>query len=224
MGRRWLDLMVIVTGLGVAVGCDPAGDAGDDTVPAAALPETTSPKAAAPAVPAPAAAQHPIKPQIPDTVLIDQDGREQHFYTDLIKDKLVIVNALYTSCPATCPIQAGVFAGVQERLGDRVGKDVQLISITLDPATDTPERLKQFAERFNAGPGWVLLTGPKPDVVEVLQAMDLYAADPADHTPIAAIGNEPAGVWMKTINLISPVEMVSKLNYVAGLEQSQLAQ
>jgi protein SCO1/2 len=179
-----------------------------------------------PAEPAAAPAEEQaLRPQIPDTVLIDQDGQRHRFYNDLVKDKLVLMNSVYTSCPGTCPMQTAIFQRVQRLLGDRLGQDVQMISVSLDPVTDTPARLKEFAARFGieTGKGWVFLTGPKPDVYEVLQAMDLFAPVPEEHTPIAAIGHEPAGLWMKVINLSAPREIVSRLDYVKELGERQTA-
>jgi cytochrome oxidase Cu insertion factor (SCO1/SenC/PrrC family) len=176
-----------------------------------------------PSSPTPAADRDPA-PQIPDRVLIDQDGKPRRFYTDLVKGKLVVMNSIFTSCPATCPVQTAIFAQVQRMLGDRVGRDVQMISVSLDPVTDTPERLKEFAKRFGVGPGWVFLTGPKADVTEVLQAMDLYSADPAQHTPMAALGHERSGLWMKVVNLNAPADIVSRLAHVETLGEQRAAQ
>ncbi len=163
------------------------------------------------------ASEEIIKPQIPDLELVDQDGRTHRFFSDLVQGKIVLMNAVYTTCQGTCPMQSAIFSRVQDMLGDRVGKDVQMISVSLDPLTDTPERLKEMADRHRAGPGWLFLTGDREDVVTVLQAMDLYAANPEDHTPIASIGNEPAGLWMKIINLSAPTEIVSRIDYVKQL-------
>lgn len=157
-----------------------------------------------------------IEARIPDVVLVDQDGRKRRFFSDLVKGKLVLMNAIYTDCPGTCPIQTRIFARAQQMLAERFGDRLQIISVSLDPVTDTPERLAAFAKKFDAGPGWVFLTGPRPDVVRVLKAMDLYAADPRAHTPICVVGDEAAGVWMKAINLTSPVALAKRLEFVAS--------
>jgi cytochrome oxidase Cu insertion factor (SCO1/SenC/PrrC family) len=162
-----------------------------------------------------------MKPRIPDRVLTDQFGKSHRFYSDLLKGKLVLMNSIFTTCPATCPIQTAVFAKVQQMLGERVGEDVQMISVTLEPETDTPERLKEFAERYKVGPGWLFLTGPTQDVTDVLKAMDLYSAVPAEHTPIAAVGHEPSGVWMKVLNLKAPAEIVGSLSKVQSLGEQK---
>lgn len=156
-----------------------------------------------------------ITPSIPDPVLIDQDGNKHRFYSDLVKGNLVLMNSIYTTCEGTCPMQTAIFSLVRKLLGDRLGREIQMISVSLDPATDTPERLKKFAEQHGgASEGWTFLTGSRKDVARVLKAMDLYSANPEEHTPIAAVGNEPGGVWLKVINLNSPVELVSRLDFV----------
>jgi len=166
---------------------------------------------------APVAASDDVKARIPDTVLIDRDGKKYRFFSDLVKGKTVLMNAVYTTCPGVCPIQTSIFARVQKMLAERGDSDVHIISVSLDPVTDTPERMRDFAEKYDPAPGWYFLTGTKDDVREVLQAMDLYSAEPASHTPIAAVGHEPGQVWMKMINVTSPAEIVSRLEYVEGM-------
>ncbi|HYP52946.1 MAG TPA: SCO family protein [Pyrinomonadaceae bacterium] len=94
-----------------------------------------------------------------DVELIDQDGKTVRFYSDLLKGKTVVVNAFFTTCASVCPPMNRNFEKIQEAFGDRVGKDVFLISISVDPATDTPPRLKEYAKKFNARAGWTFLTG-----------------------------------------------------------------
>lgn len=158
---------------------------------------------------------------IPDVELTDQFGKKHRFYSDLIRGKLVLLNAIYTTCAGTCPMQTTIFAAAQHRLRKRIGKDVSMISVTLDPVNDTPEKLKAFAERFNAHDEWLFLTGPPQDVATVLQAMDLWAADPAEHLPFASVGNDKTGVWMKVVNLGAPEELVSKLDTVSKIDPAQ---
>jgi len=82
------------------------------------------------------------KMNIPDVELLDQDGRKIHFYTDLVKGQTVVMNFIFTTCTTICPPLGASFARVQKELGDKAGRDVRFISISVDPATDTPERLK----------------------------------------------------------------------------------
>lgn len=95
----------------------------------------------------------------PNTLLTDQDGRQVRFFDDLIKDKVVVINFIFTSCSDSCPLETARLRQVQKLLGDRVGQDIFFYSISIDPLSDTPEVLKAYAQRFKVGPGWKFLTG-----------------------------------------------------------------
>lgn len=143
-----------------------------------------------------------ISLSIPDVPVLDQDGRPHSFYSDLVRGKVVAVNFLYTSCTTACPLLGVAFAGVQERLGERVGRDVHLISITTDPATDRPARLKAWAARYQARPGWTLVTGARPDIVRLLRALGVSAADKEDHPTFVLIGDDRRGEWSRAWGLL----------------------
>jgi cytochrome oxidase Cu insertion factor (SCO1/SenC/PrrC family) len=153
---------------------------------------------------------------IPDVELLDQDGRTVHFYSDLVRGKTVVVNFIFTTCTTVCPPLGATFARVQKELGERAGRDVQLISISVDPVTDTPERLKAWGEKFKAGPGWTLVTGAKPQVDELLRALSASAARREDHTPTVLIGNEAAGQWTRAYGLTSPAKLVQIIGDAAA--------
>ncbi len=163
--------------------------------------------AAGPGVGTPA----PVLPGLPDVTLLDQDGRKLRFVSDIIKGKIVFFNSFFTSCGGTCPVQSSVFAALQKRLGARVGKDIVLISVTVDPENDTPEALKAYAEKYGATAGWYFLTGDEKDVQKVLEAMDLYTQRPDDHSPMAAVGHEPTMLWRKVLNLKAPAALQAEL-------------
>src|SRR5690348_12953153 len=109
----------------------------------------------------------------PNVPLVTQDGKTVHFYDDLLKDKIVAIDLVYTHCPFACPLETARLAQVQKLLGDRVGKDIFFYSITIDPDRDTPEVLKAYAEKFHVGPGWQFLTGKKEDIKLVARKMGL---------------------------------------------------
>lgn len=73
-----------------------------------------------------------------DTTLRDQNGVERKFYTDLIAGKVVVINVMFATCKDSCPVMAANFKRIQEWLGPRLGTEVNMISITIDPETDTP--------------------------------------------------------------------------------------
>lgn len=176
----------------------------------AGMTEASSANASADADAAHAAYAHvgSSKMTIPDVELLDQDGNRVHFYSDLVKGKTVAVQFIFTTCTTVCPPLGATFARVQKELGERAGRDVRLISISVDPATDTPERLKAWAAKFHAAGGWTLVTGAKPQVDTLLRALGAATASPADHTPTVLIGNDAKGQWTRTYGLARPAVLV----------------
>jgi protein SCO1/2 len=147
------------------------------------------------------AANHYGANYFPNVTLTTQDGTKVHFYDDLIKGKIVVIDLIYTQCVDACPLETARLVQVQKMLGDRVGKDIFFYSISIDPTHDTPAVLKSYAEKFHVGPGWTFLTGKKEDIDLVSKKLGLYSEpDPNDrdgHMPAVILGNEPAGQWMR---------------------------
>ena len=162
---------------------------------------------------------------IPDVEVLDQEGKTLHFYSDLVKGKTVAINFIFTNCTTICPPLAATFARVQKEMGDKVGKDVHFISLSVDPLTDTPERLKAWGAKFKAGAGWTFVTGNKQEMDELLNALGAYVSRREDHTPAVIIGNDTKGVWTRTYGLAKTPLMVALIeNVIAGkLEESQSA-
>jgi protein SCO1/2 len=136
----------------------------------------------------------------PNIELTDQNGKKVHFYDDLIKGKTVALTFIYTQCKDACPLETARMRQVQKALGDRVGKDIFFVSISIDPTRDTPEVLHDYAEMYNAGPGWSFLTGKPDEIVALTKKLGMWQPpDPAfrdGHAPSLLIGNEPTGQWM----------------------------
>ena len=153
-------------------------------------------------------AKSPAEKYFSDVELIDQDGRKLRFYSDVLKDKVVVINTFFTTCKSICPPLNRNFQKIQEALGDRVGKDVILVSITVDPVTDTPTRLKEYGRLFKAQPGWLFLTGKKENVDWALYKLGQYVEAKDDHTSIVIIGNEPKGLWKKAMGLAAADELI----------------
>jgi protein SCO1/2 len=137
----------------------------------------------------------------PNVTLTTQDGVKVHFYDDVLKGKIVVIDLIYTTCQDACPLETARLAQVQKMLGDRVGKDIFFYSISIDPAHDTPKVLKAYAQKYHVGPGWTFLTGKKADIDLISKKLGLYSEpDPNDrdgHTPSVLIGNEPGGQWVR---------------------------
>jgi len=155
------------------------------------------------------------KLNIPDVEVLDQDGNARHFYTDLVKGKTVAVNFIFTNCTTICPPLGATFARVQRELGEKVGKDVYFISVSVDPLTDTPERLKAWGAKFKAGPGWTFVTGNKQEIDRLLRALGASTARREDHTPSVIIGNDDRDVWTRTYGLANASQMVTLLKEAA---------
>jgi cytochrome oxidase Cu insertion factor (SCO1/SenC/PrrC family) len=153
---------------------------------------------------------------IPDVFVLDQDGRQLKFYTDLVKGKTVAVNFIFTTCTTICPPLAATFSRVQQELGGRAGRDVHLISVSVDPANDTPERLKAWGAKFRAAPGWTFVTGAKPEIDELLRALAASTASPADHSPTILILNDRMGVLTRTYGLARPSQILKTIDEVAA--------
>jgi protein SCO1 len=149
-----------------------------------------------------------------DVELINQDGEKMRFYSDILKNKVVIINTFFTTCTSVCPPMNRNFERVQEALGNRLGKDAFLVSITVDPETDTPPRLKEYSRRFHAREGWIFLTGKKENVDWALYKLGQYVEKKDEHTTIVIIGNEPKGLWKKAFGLAKPDELVAIVNDV----------
>ena len=156
----------------------------------------------------PATGLSPAAKYFSDVELIDQDGQKLRFYSDVLKNKVVIINTFFTTCTSVCPPMNRNFEKVQEALGDRLGKDAFLVSISVDPITDTPPRLREYSKRFHARPGWMFLTGKKENVDWALYKLGQYVEARDDHTTIIIIGNEPKGLWKKAFGLAKPEELI----------------
>lgn len=152
-----------------------------------------------------------VNVKVLDLELLDQDGKRGRFKSDIIGDKLVAVTFTYTTCTTICPILDAIFVDVQDRLGKRLGKDVALISMSIDPVNDIPPRLKQYQKRLGAKPGWLFLTGKKPDVDRILKGLDVYSPDIYSHPPAIFIGDGRRGVWKRLYGFPSPEQIMAVL-------------
>ena len=177
----------------------------------------------------PPTAQQPPTPQQPpmssdgqsaaqkyfsDVELINQNGEKMRFYSDVLKGRVVVINSFFSTCKSACVPLIQNMRKLQDMLGDKVGKDVFLISITVDPATDTPERLKAFATKNDAKPGWLFLSGKKENVDWALYKLGQYVENKQDHPTIMIMGNEPKGLWKKAFGLSKPEQLFTVVESV----------
>jgi len=151
----------------------------------------------------------------PNVKLQNQDGQEVRFYDDLIKDKIVTINFFYAKCEGICPTVTANLAKAQKILGDRVGKDIFMISISLKPEHDTRAVLKEYADMFKARPGWSFLSGKPDDVEHLRRSLGFTNLDPrldkdtSQHIGNVRMGNEPLMLWAACPGMARP-EFIAK--------------
>jgi protein SCO1 len=160
------------------------------------------------------AEQTPAHKYFTDVVLVNQNGEQLRLYSDLLRGKVVIINSFFATCQGSCLPMNRNLEKVQEALGDRVGKDVFIISISVDPTVDSPANLKEYANRLHAGPGWYFLTGEQQNVEFALKKLGQFVTDKQDHLNIFIIGNERTGLWKKAFGLASSNEIVKVVESV----------
>ncbi|WP_437602005.1 SCO family protein [Sorangium sp. So ce590] len=147
---------------------------------------------------------------VPDEELVDQDGAPVRL-RELSKDRVLVINFIFTTCTTICSPMTAIFGRLQDELGDALERDVRLVSISLDPAMDTPERLKDYAERFGRRRGWVFLTGSRERVNRVLGALGGRAPIKERHTPISLIGREAEGRWTRVDGIAPPRRLAEEV-------------
>jgi protein SCO1/2 len=156
-----------------------------------------------------------------DTILINQNGEKMRFYTDLLQGKTVIIDSFFSTCKTACLPMTQNLKRIQEALGERLGKDVYILSVTVDSEMDTPAQLKAFADKFHARPGWYFLTGTKENVDFVLRKLGQYVDNKQDHLTVFIIGNERTGLWKKAYGLATSDELIKVVDSVLNDKPAQ---
>lgn len=147
--------------------------------------------------------------------LVDQNGRTVDLYKDVMKGHTVAIHSFFASCTGACPVMLGTVRSLQTRLGDRMDREVRLVSITVDPANDTPAVLKETARKFSAKKGWIFLTGTKEQVDAALRKIGQYTAVRENHQNLIMAGNDQTGLWKKIHAMATPAEVGDALLSVA---------
>jgi protein SCO1/2 len=154
-----------------------------------------------------------------DRTLVDQDGRQVKFVSDVIGDNIVVMDFVFTSCTNVCPILSAVLSQVQRTLGERLEGDIAIVSVTVDPIRDTPQRLKAYAAKHRAGEGWTWLTGPKPIVDDVLTGLGAYSVNFEDHPSMVLVGDARTGQWSRFFGFPSPDRIMQQVNALQTARQ-----
>ena len=154
----------------------------------------------------------------PNAILQTHEGRQVRFYDDVVKgNRLVIFNMMYTVCANICPPDTANLLRVQEMLGERVGRDIFMYSLTLQPELDRPEALQAYASKYGVKPGWTFLTGGRADMDLIRRRLGFYDRNPqvdadlSQHTGMIRVGNEALDRWCMMPSLLRPKQIVDAI-------------
>ena len=133
----------------------------------------------------------------PNLPVVNQNGETLKFYDDLIKNKIVIVMFIYTSCTDICPLTTARMTLIEDKLGPEIGRDIFIVSMTVDPEVDTPEKLKAYSKSFATGPGWTFVTGKPEDIRAINYRLGERSKVLSDHRNEIVLGNDVTGEWQR---------------------------
>jgi protein SCO1/2 len=172
------------------------------------------------------AAQGAAKPattaslRFPDASLVASDGRKVRFSSDVLGDRLIVMDFVYTNCSTVCPVVSAIFSQLQERLGARMDKEVRLVSVTVDPARDTPAQLKTYSAKHGARSEWWWLSGHPESVTSVLKAAGTWTPNFEDHPAVVLVGDARTGQWTRFYGFASPDEILARLDALADARKA----
>lgn len=147
---------------------------------------------------------------IPDVDLLDQMGESISLRSLLEVEQPVALNFIFTTCTTICPVMTATFAQMRQELGD-AGNQLRLVSISIDPEYDRPDKLKAYSEQFRAGEGWEFLTGDSADIVLVLKSFDSYAGSKMNHQPITLLKSPDSASWTRIEGLASGRDLANEV-------------
>lgn len=149
--------------------------------------------------------------RFPDVMLLDQNSKERRLKSEVIGDRIVVMDFVYTSCTTVCPVVSAIMGEVQQKLGGRVGREVALVSLTVDPVRDTPARLRDYARSRGAGAGWSWLTGSTTAVNDTLKGLGTWTPNFEDHPVVMMVGDGRTGKWTRFYGFADPAMLVAQV-------------
>ena len=147
---------------------------------------------------------------LPKVEMIRQDAQKVHFQKELSDGRVVVLSFIYTTCNAICPMTSHTIAKLQGKLGKDLSK-VHLVSISIDPEQDTPKRLADYAQKYNAGKYWDHYTGIEDASISVQKAMDAYRGDKMNHVPTTFIWNGKGEQWVRIDGFVTADDLVDEV-------------
>ncbi len=165
--------------------------------------------------------QWEVLPNIADINVVNQDGEKLRFYSDLVKDKTVVINFIYTTCKTVCPTLTAILRQTKEDLGREIDNKTQFISISIDPVNDQPDALKFYASAFEPGDNWAFVTGTKTDIDVLLKSLGAYSPNNLEHQPLILVGNERAKIWTHSYGINTSTDIASLINAAKVMRHSE---
>jgi protein SCO1 len=171
-------------------------------------------------VPVPSRAATEPRAYFGDSELVTQDGRKVRFYSDMLKDRVAVVNVIYTNCKDACPLITERLNEVRRELGDLFGSRVFFVSISSDPDRDTPQALKKFAQTHHAdAAGWTFVTGTRDNIERVLGKLGQSARDAEDHSTLLLILDVDAKRMRKVLPHVPAQLIAEHVRRIASAEK-----
>jgi protein SCO1/2 len=149
---------------------------------------------------------------IPDLLVLDQNGKERRFYSDLIKNKVVVLSFFFTSCVSVCPAMNLALSKLQTNLADRLGKDVFIVTVTKDPETDKPPHLKAWGKALGVKPGWTMVTGEPSVIAKIVRDFTGDRLGKDAHNTIFILGSDRTGNWTDISGYATPEELRQQID------------
>ncbi|MDE1164581.1 MAG: SCO family protein [Pseudomonas sp.] len=154
-----------------------------------------------------------------DVPLTDQAGKPIRLEKDLLANKIVVMGFIYTRCTTVCPVVSSIMGKVQQQLGGRVGTEVQLVSISVDPLRDDPPRLAAYARQFQHGPGWSWLTGSSQSITATLKGLGSWSPNLLQHPPLILVGDGNSPHWTRYYGFTDPAVLVREVDELSSLHR-----
>ena len=151
--------------------------------------------------------------RVPGVQLLRENGKAVSLQKELDDGRPVVMNFMYTTCETTCPLSSATFTQFQSKLGSERAK-VHMVSISIDPEQDTPARLREYAKKFHAGPGWQHYTGTLQASASAQQAFGAYRGDKMSHTPLTLLRAAPGKPWLRIDGFVTPDQLLNHYHEV----------
>jgi cytochrome oxidase Cu insertion factor (SCO1/SenC/PrrC family) len=140
-----------------------------------------------------------------DTEVIDQNGKKLRFYSDVLRNRVVLISFIFTNCEYSCPMLAQKLKQARGLMVPAIKDDVWFVTLSVDPERDTPESMKQFAEKQGVDESrWIFLTGEKQNVELLVKKLGQYTPDVEAHTTLMLAGNDRTRHWIRVLPMVPP--------------------